>query len=77
MSLAQAFVNGCFPLGLAWKVCEKEGVCQGLCPLSLCNETWGGGCTAVGVQAVKAQGCSGGWVDGAAGLRGPQLPAAA
>lgn len=76
MPVAQAFVNGCFPLGLAWKVCEKGGVCQGPCPPSLCDGAWGGVCTAVGVRAVKDQGCSGGgWMDGAAGLCGPQLPA--
>ena len=77
MSLAQAFVNGCFPLGLAWKVCEKRGVCQGPCPPSLCDGAWGGECTGVKVQAVKAQGCSGrSWMDGASGQCGPQLPAA-
>lgn len=69
MYLAQAFVNGCFPLGLAWKVCEKGGVYQGPCPPFLCNGAWGGECSAVGVWAVKAQGCSAGaWMDGAAGL---------
>lgn len=69
MYLAQAFVNGCFPLGLAWKVCEKGGVYQGPCPPFLCDGAWGGERSAVGVRAVKAQGCSAGaWMDGAAGL---------
>lgn len=78
MSLAQAFVNGCFPLGLAWKVCEKGGVCQGLCPPSLCSGAWGGECTAMGGRVVKDRCCSdGGWLAGAAGLCDPQLPTAA
>lgn len=60
MCLAQAFMNCCFPLGLAWKAREKGGVCQGLCPPSLCDGAWGGECTAVGVRAMKDQGCLGG-----------------
>lgn len=64
MSLAQAFVNGCFPLGLVWKVCEKGSVCQCWCaPASAigpgegthCSE--GAGCERPGPGVLR-------WMDG-------------